>query len=95
MQENNFKCECGKEFYISEYSSLFENGELINVDKYRQRLKCECDKALKSIPRKFEGFPMIGISSNDLSDVLKQRSKTHFNKEIKDVKREMDKKDKV
>lgn len=91
--ENNYKCSC-KEYFISTHSSIFKDGNMINVDKNKQQLKCECEKVeiLEFIPKEFTGFPLIGISSKDLPAVIKKRAKEDFNKNVLENKIYMNKK---
>lgn len=90
---NNYKCSC-KEYFISTHSSIFKDGEMINVDKHKKQLKCECEKSeiLEFIPKEFTGFPLIGISSKDLPNVIKNRAKQDFKKNVLENKIQLDKK---
>jgi len=85
--KNNFKCDCGKTFFVHQFS--YVSGKFF--DRHRKELKCECGLSLKHIPKtkipialnigKFEGLPV-----HEKSAILKKRSKEHFNKEIKEQK---------
>ncbi|HNQ20276.1 MAG TPA: hypothetical protein PKI46_04355 [Bacteroidales bacterium] len=88
---NNFKCpECGKEHFISQFSF---RGDGKHYDKYSKVLKCDCENKceLIFIEKEFTGIPTIGSNKSQQIDLLKKRSKEHFNKEIKEKKEVMNK----
>jgi len=91
--ENNFRCECGKQFFIQRYISKTSG----YFDKFGKQLCCDCGEKLVSIPKTTSPFLLnIGkfnmMSREDKSKALKKRSSEHFKKEIFEVKHEQLKK---
>lgn len=91
--ENNFKCNCGKEYFIYKYTQK-ESGFF---DKFGKELCCECGDKLISIPKATSPFLLnIGkfnmMSREEKSKSLKKRSSEHFKKEIFEAKHEQLKK---
>lgn len=94
--ENNFKCDCGKEFNISDYRILInKDGKSFYDKKSNLKLTCECGKLLNELNNKDFGVPMFGrfnsMNSKEKHDLLKKRSSKHFNKELKEKQTEMHK----
>lgn len=91
--ENNFRCECGKQYFVHQYSTR-QSGIF---DKFGKELLCECGCKLISIPKITKPFLLnIGkfnmLSRDEKSKVLKKRSSDHFKKEILESKNEQLKK---
>ena len=87
----NFKCPtCGKEHYISQYIS---KGDGKTYDKYKKLLTCDCEakSELESTKQWDGGMPTLGSSYQKQTQILKDRSKQHFNKEIKERQVELNK----
>jgi hypothetical protein len=88
---NNFKCEsCSKEFHISRYS---QRSNMKFYDKYGKILNCDCDNKseLIYIENKEFGVPTLGANTKQQHALIKNRSKEHFNKELKEKRDFMNK----
>lgn len=95
---NNFKCsKCGKEYFVIKHSTSIIDGNIVNKGSNGEILICENEDCLKnplsSISKFDGGVPFFGkvasMSKEDKQNLLKKRSKEHFNKEIKEKQHEM------
>lgn len=85
----NFKCpKTGKEFTIAEYTTKFPEGKATYFDKYgKQIINPDNGEPLISIPKNNGFCTTFGSSKAEsyqkMQDHLKQRSKDHYQKEVK------------
>ena len=101
MREPNFKCpETDEEFHIVEYKSVISGSGIVYKDKYNKVLvNPKNNVPLVWIERKIDwtdakiyfgtGTGKSGIAKRQ--EQLKQRSKQHYQKEIKEQKYEKNK----
>lgn len=87
--ETNFKCpETGREFFISQYSTSFKGSEKIFKDKWGKQLVNEENGVILEFIDHDRGFCTTVMGSKQeqyvkMQDHLKQRSKEHYQKDIK------------
>lgn len=97
MENYNFSCStCKKTFFISSYTMTGSGTYLHKGSKEQLRCDCESKTVLSIVDKEWDGgcptFTKIAsMSPQERSEVLKKRSKAHFNKEIRERKHEMNK----
>ena len=96
---DNFICDCGKTRFISKYTTSIKTGGGFIYKEGNKEITCNCGSVMKSIEREFKGVPNIGkfssASREQKTEMLKQRSREHFKKNISDQRQEMSTNDKI